>query len=57
MTDSIIGSYNSLRDPHLKIHFRKPQIRRHLLKSNIVSGKINLLFFHFFLSKKVKRLK
>nr|XP_046912481.1 protein PFC0760c-like [Dermatophagoides farinae] len=36
-SNDIIGSYNSLRDPHLKIHFRKPQIRRHLLKSNIIS--------------------
>ncbi|UXI16178.1 Beta-1-syntrophin [Sarcoptes scabiei] len=35
-SDDIIGSYNSLKDPHLRQHFRKPKIRRHLLQANII---------------------
>ncbi|KAJ6220848.1 hypothetical protein RDWZM_006660 [Blomia tropicalis] len=32
-----LSGYNSLKDPHLNSYFRRPQMRRHLIKANIIN--------------------
>lgn len=35
---SVLGTYDSLSDPHLTRYFKKPRIRQHLQRTGLVSS-------------------